>query len=74
VACPPPNGEGEGAEAGAPKGEGDGAGAPPKGDGPVAFEVEPNAGAEDAVEAVGGMVPACMSAGNGLGTLSEENL
>ena len=68
-----------------PKGEGEGA-APPKGDGAGALAgAAPNAGADEVelppkrdgpllvpVGAVGGLAPPCMSGGNGLGTLSEE--
>ena len=87
VVCPPPpKGEGEGAGAAPPNGEGDGAAAPPKGDGAGALAgAAPNAGAEEVelppkrdepllapVGAVGGLEPPCISAGNGLGTLSGE--
>ena len=78
VVCPPPpKGEGEGAGAAPPNGEGDGAGA--------LAGAAPNAGAEEVelppkrdnpllepVGAVGGLAPPCISAGNGLGTLSGE--
>lgn len=87
VVCPPPpKGEGERAGAAPPNGEGDGAEAPPKGDGAAALAgAAPKAGAEEVelppnrdepllapVGAVGGLAPPCISAGNGLGTLSGE--
>ena len=89
VCPPPPKGEGDGAGAAPPNGEGDGAGAPPKGEGAGALAgAAPKAGAEElelppkrdepplaTVGAVGGLALPCISAGNGLGTLSvEENI
>ena len=88
MACPPPKGEGEGAAAPPPNGEGDsaaaGAGAPPKGDGEGAFAgVEPKAGMEATALLLPpnrdapplgpfGAEPPCISAGSGLGALSER--